>query len=149
MTETLEGSCTCGAVRYTVKPGFRFKLYACHCTECQTRSGSAFGLQLPVFPPDIEVTGEMTYGEYSSPSGAGIKTYGCPKCMTRLYTINDTNPLAVIRAGTLDNSSKLVPAAHFWVQSKQPWIVIPDGAISLETQPRSPEDWVQLLGPGT
>jgi hypothetical protein len=149
MTETLKGGCNCGLVRYTVKPGFRFKLYACHCTDCQTRSGSAFGLQLAVFPNDIDLTGEIVTGEYPQPSGANVKVLSCPKCLTRLYTINSSNPLAVLRAGTLDNSETLSPAAHFWLKSKQPWIVIPEGVIALETQPASPEDWVQLLGPQT
>ena len=75
MSETLEGGCTCGAVRYSVKPGFRFKLYACHCTDCQTRTGSAFGLQLAVFPADISVSGDTTCGEYSAPSGALVKVF--------------------------------------------------------------------------
>lgn len=149
MSDTLEGGCTCGAVRYTVKPGFRFKLYACHCTDCQTRSGSAFGMQLPVFPNDIDLTGETVVGEYPQPSGAHVKVYGCAKCQTRIFTTNDSNPLAVLRAGTLDNSSTLVPFAHFWVQSKQPWVVIPEGVTALPTQPSSPEDWVRLLGPQT
>ena len=145
--ETLQGGCTCGTVRYSVKPGFLFKLYACHCTDCQTRTGSAFGLQLAVFPADISVSGDTSCGEYSAPSGAQVKVFGCSKCLTRLYTTNDRNPLAAIRAGTLDNSNELVPFAHFWVGSKQPWVIIPEDAAALETQPRSPEDWVKLLGP--
>ena len=44
MSETLTGACISGAVRYSVAPGMRMKSYACHCNDCQTRSGSAFGI---------------------------------------------------------------------------------------------------------
>ena len=39
------------------------------------------------------------------------------------------------------------PQAHFWVSSKQPWIVIPDDVPTLETQPDTPEGWVKILAP--
>jgi hypothetical protein len=149
MSETLEGGCLCGAVRYSVKLGFRMKPYACHCTDCQTRSGSSFGLQIPVVASDISVTGETSAGEYLLPSGKKVWLHGCPKCLTRLYSTNDRDPLAALRAGTLDSSASVTPAAHFWVRSKQPWIVIPDDVPALDTQPQSPEEWLQLLGPGT
>ena len=28
--------------RYSLREGFRFRPYACHCTDCQTRTGAAF-----------------------------------------------------------------------------------------------------------
>ncbi len=42
-----EGGCACGAVRYRllVEP---LDLHVCHCTNCQTVSGSAFGMCMPV-----------------------------------------------------------------------------------------------------
>ena len=40
MKGELTGGCVCGAVRYTLKEGFRFLPYACHCSECQARTGS-------------------------------------------------------------------------------------------------------------
>jgi hypothetical protein len=33
-----------------------------------------------------------------------------------------------------------------WVKSKQPWISLPDGAKTMDEQPRSAEDWLQFLG---
>src|SRR3546814_14775313 len=42
MKGELTGGCFCGAVRYVLEEGFRFRPYACHCTDCQSRTGSAF-----------------------------------------------------------------------------------------------------------
>jgi len=32
-----------------------------------------------------------------------------------------------IKAGTLDETSALIPDAHFWTKHKQAWVQIPDG----------------------
>jgi hypothetical protein len=125
------------------------KPYACHCTECHTRSGSAFALQFPVVAADIVVCGETITGEYVQPSGKKAFIHACPKCLTRLYTTNDLDPLGIVRAGTLDDSASIIPAAHFWVTSKMPWVVIPQDVRALETQPQSTEEWLALLGPQT
>ena len=41
----LSGSCQCGAITYTVDAEPLFT-YACHCSSCQKRTGSAFSLGL-------------------------------------------------------------------------------------------------------
>jgi Glutathione-dependent formaldehyde-activating enzyme len=40
------GGCQCGSVRYVLAEPIR--LAACHCKECQRKSGSAFGMSMPV-----------------------------------------------------------------------------------------------------
>lgn len=145
--DSLGGGCLCGMVRYTVRPGFRMRPYACHCQDCQRRTGSAFGIQLGVAEADLFVEGEVIKGRHAQPSGAVAGIFACAACLTRLWTTNDRRPGIVnLRAGTLDNSPEIEPAAHFWVRSKQPWISIPEGVVALDTQPQSPDEWMQLLG---
>lgn len=43
----LTGGCPCEAVRFEVT-AMPLLLYACHCTECQRWSGSAFSMSMPV-----------------------------------------------------------------------------------------------------
>ncbi len=43
MAQTHEGGCLCGSIRYTVS-GDPFIAVACHCKQCQLRTGSAFGM---------------------------------------------------------------------------------------------------------
>lgn len=146
MSETLTGRCLCGSVRYTVKPGFRFLPYACHCHDCQRRTGSAFGIQLGVMESDFAVDGEIIEGTHVQPSGAVAGIFACKKCLSRIYTTNNIR-LGVInlRAGTLDNSPTMVPSAHFWISQKQPWIALPAGVPALATQPQTPEEWMRYL----
>lgn len=142
------GGCLCGKVRYAVKPTVRFRPYACHCTDCQRRSGSAFGIQQSVLANDLAVEGELLRGQHIQPSGAVAGIFACKHCLTRIYTDNDQRPGIVnLRAGTLDSSPVMIPAAHLWVQSKQPWVVIPDDAIVMETQPADTAGWMTIFQP--
>lgn len=143
----LTGGCVCGAVRYILREGMRLKPYACHCTDCQSRSGSAFTLNMLFAEQDITIEGELDFGEYVQPSGARTKIYGCPKCRTRIYAVNDNRVgMGGLRCGTLDNSAQIVPAAHIWIGSKQPWIGLPDEAKTMEKQPLETQDWIAFVG---
>lgn len=148
MSEILTGGCVCSAVRYKLKSGFRMKPYACHCTDCQKRTGSAFGIQMGILESDLSVTGELITVTFKQPSGVIATYHACKKCLSKIYVLNSQRPgFANIRAGSLDNSSEINPAAHFWTKSKQPWITIPDDVPALETQPKSDEEWLKYVGP--
>ena len=131
MTETIEGGCRCGRVRYRVNLERLPKVYACHCRDCQTWSGSAFSLNF--FAPEerVEVTsGEPALFELTSPDGSRTsRQRGCPVCFTRVFNTNTRRPgVAVVRAGSLDRSDELEVAAHIWVKRKVAGIEIPAGA---------------------
>ncbi len=48
------GSCECKSIQYKFT-GEPLTCYACHCTDCQTASGSAFGLSMIINDKDIEI----------------------------------------------------------------------------------------------
>ena len=129
-----EGGCQCGRVRYRImtKPLF---LVACHCTECQRQSGSAFGLSLIVPQDGVAIEGELKMFERSSDSGRPLKCYFCQECGTRIYHQPSYAPVVNVRAGTLDDTSGLEPKMHAWVSSKQPWVAIPEGVPAHAKQP--------------
>lgn len=146
--DELTGRCLCGALRYTLKSGFRLKPYACHCSDCQRRTGSAFSMHMLAMKSDIETSGETDDAHFVQPSGAETSITGCKICRARIYSHNDQRPgFITLRVGTLDNASEKEPAAHLWVNSKQRWVIIPDDVPLLEQQPWSSEEWVKLLGP--
>lgn len=147
MTERLEGGCLCGAVRYAIPASALSSLYACHCTDCQTQTGSAFGLQIPVAEELFEISGALREARRTMPSGATGIIHACAECLTRIYAENASRPgLVIVRAGTLDTSSMLRPRLHFWVRSRQPWVVLPDDAMVHDSQPRSASQWREILG---
>jgi hypothetical protein len=139
----MTGGCQCGAIRYAIA-SFPLLLYTCNCTDCQRQSGSAFALSMPVRFSDFRILqGEPKGWRRASPSGTPVISRFCADCGTRLYGERDGRPEVVnLRAGTLDDTSWLVPAAHFFMRSAQPWLQPAPGAACFETQPDS---WGSLL----
>ena len=137
----------CGLVRFAIAEGFRLNPYACHCTDCQTRTGSAFSEHMLFFGKDLTIRGELDVAEYMQPSGAKARIYGCVRCKARIYAENDSRPgMASLRCGTLDESSAVIPAAHIWVTSKQSWIELPYDAKTMAENPQTTEEWIALVG---
>jgi len=138
MSEILEGGCQCGAIRYRVT-GAPLTLYACHCTECQKQSASAFGLSLWVERSDLEiVTGEPHHWERLADSGNTTRCAFCPDCGSRLYHASSDDPeIYSLKGGSLDDISNLAPVGHIWVRSKQPWVDLAclPGDLIFETEP--------------
>jgi hypothetical protein len=46
-TYAITGGCRCGSIRYRVTKAPLFVM-ACHCTDCQEQTSSAFSLGMPV-----------------------------------------------------------------------------------------------------
>lgn len=147
MKGELTGGCLCGEVRYVLRDGFRLDPYACHCTDCQSRTGTAFSEHMLFVLKDLEITGQLDIGQYDQPSGARSSIFGCAACKSRIYATNDSREgMASLRCGTLDKSASFIPAAHVWVGSKQPWIALPPDAKTMEVQPQSASEWIEFLG---
>ena len=51
----LVGGCQCGSVRYSVSKA-PLVLYACHCTNCQKQTGSAFVLAMAIHEDSLSFT---------------------------------------------------------------------------------------------
>jgi hypothetical protein len=113
----MTGGCQCGAIRYEIT-SFPLLLYTCICTDCQRQTGSAFALNMPVRFKDFRVLqGEPNGWHHTSPNGTAVISRFCGTCGTRLYGERDGRPETVsLRAGTLDDTSWLAPAAHFFTQ---------------------------------
>lgn len=130
MTETFEGRCTCGEVRYrmTSEPMF---VHCCHCTECQRNSGSAFALNAMIEADRVELLqGELELINTPTPSGNGQKIFRCPTCKVAVWSnyavakIGDR--MRFVRVGTLNNAASVTPDIHIFTSSKQPWVGLPD-----------------------
>ena len=129
MSETREGGCLCGAVRYVV-PEKPIMTAVCHCRNCQKQSGTAMSV-VAVYPRDaVAVSGELTVFEDQGESGRTVFRQFCGKCGSPI--LSDTSRAAeagiiFLKAGTLDSPDDLQPRAHYWTQSKLPWMPIPVG----------------------
>jgi hypothetical protein len=130
------GGCACGAVRYELTRA-PYALFACHCADCQTMTGSAFSLAMPIAPDALRITkGALKSWVRVAASGREIPQHICGDCGTRIYTAPPGPvPSLTLRPGTLDDTSWLRPAAAFWKNSAQPHVIFDADMLVFDTQP--------------
>lgn len=98
----------------------------------------------------LAIEGALIGADVPKPNGSSAKQLACPRCLTRIYAVNSSNPtMGNLRAGTLDNSDQLVPAVHLWTSRKQPWLQLPENVPSFEKQPDDMMEWLRYLRPAT
>jgi hypothetical protein len=62
----------------------------------------------------------------------------CGDCGGRIYSERTSRPEEIgVRAGTLDDTSWLMPVAHVWTRSVQPWMRFSDEALVFAMAPDS------------
>jgi hypothetical protein len=151
MEDSYDGGCQCGKLRYRVV-GAPLTLYACHCTECQKQSSSAFGMSLWVRRDALRLlAGKPMFWERPADSGGRVVCAFCPDCGTRVYHAASPDSETVsLKAGSLDDTSWLDPVGHVWTRSAQPWVEIDRSAPGLvfEEQPANFEEFVRRWEPG-
>jgi len=129
------GGCQCGALRYEITEAPQM-VYACHCTDCQRLTSSAFSMAVVVAEGAFRLTrGEPRPLQRTADSGRVAIRWVCPQCGSWISGVPTPGSVIRVRAGTLDDTSWLRPTVHFWTRSKQPWIALPEGCRSFETQP--------------
>jgi hypothetical protein len=130
----LTGGCQCGRIRYSLraKP---LVFYLCHCTECQRHTSSAFGESLRFKREDMDVDAGLASFSRMSESGKQRQGWFCPDCGVRIWHGTTGSAEINIKAGTLDDTSWLVPAGHIWCGSKQPFMHISDDELIYDAQP--------------
>ncbi len=140
-----EGGCQCGAIRYRLLQA-PVALYACHCKDCQKQSSSAFGLSMWMERDAIEFTGaEPRIFHTLGGSGKEKLCAFCENCGTRIYHAGGAirsgkSDTLSIKAGTLDDTSRITPTCHLWTKSAQPWLKpLLENGLCFDTEPDTEE----------
>jgi len=117
------GRCHCSKIIYEAEINLD-NLVICHCTDCQSLSGSAFrtvamskkgAFRLLVGNPKIYIkTGD---------SGNKREQAFCSDCGSPIYStsVGDGPKLYGIRLGTVDQRNQITPKKQKWIESSQPW----------------------------
>ncbi|MEZ5871006.1 MAG: GFA family protein [Nitratireductor sp.] len=136
------GSCQCGQVRYTITE-MPLTLYACHCSECQKQSSSAFGLSLRTRASAVSISGELADWSRPTALGSAMLAQFCPRCGSRMfhqraqYAASPGGATINIKGGTLDCIGELEPVGHIWLKSRQKGTAIPHGLLEYDGQPEN------------
>lgn len=73
-TYAITGGCRCGGIRYRITNAPLFVM-ACHCTDCQEQTSSAFSLGMPVDKDGFSHTGEPVVITKTAESGNESRAY--------------------------------------------------------------------------
>lgn len=141
-TMTQPGRCSCGKITFHLTDAPLFT-QACHCTDCQRFTGTAFGIGMLVLEKDLVLTqGEPATYEHTTGSGNRYTAAFCAHCGTYLWGRYSLRPgVVAVRPGTLDNAQAGEPQVHVWTRSKLPWVRIPEGVPTFPMGYKTPEVW--------
>jgi hypothetical protein len=119
-------------------------VHCCHCTKCQTETGSAFVLNALIESAEVEtLEGSPEPVMTPTESGIGQQVWRCPECRVALWSNygGAKDVLRFVRVGTLDEPGSIEPDIHIYTRSKLPWVPLPEGALAVEAYYDSSEVW--------
>ena len=119
----IDGACHCGEITYEadIDPA---RILICHCTDCQTLSGSAYRTIAPAVEGSFRLlSGNLkTYVKTAEDGNKRAQSF-CPDCGTPIYSASAGEELSKvgIRLGTVRQREQLPPRKQIWCRSAQDW----------------------------
>lgn len=119
----VHGRCHCGSVSYEadVDPA---RVSACHCTDCQSLSGSPYRVSVPAPRETFRLLSGVpkTYVKTADSGNKRVHAF-CPDCGSPIYSssTDPEPPLYSLRVGGLDEREDLPPQRQIWRTSAMDW----------------------------
>ena len=121
----IDGRCHCGYITFEAEAD-PDKAVICHCTDCQSFSGSAFRTVARVTGDTFRIlSGEPTIYVKTAESGAKRAQAFCPRCGSPIYAtaVGDAPKTYSVRLETIRQRDRFVPNVQIWTRSQQPWVI--------------------------
>ena len=127
-TLPLTGRCGCGAVAFELSAPLQAAAY-CHCTRCQSRTGTAVQASARIEPGSFSLTaGEEHLRDWSPPGG--LSKVFCGECGSALFAWDpETKEVSIVRMAAIDGDPGVRPQARQYVAYAAPWEPIPDDGL--------------------
>lgn len=120
----VDGGCFCGHVTYEAEVDPE-SVTICHCTDCQTHSGTAYGVVAGIVEGKFRLLGGTlkTFDKVAD-SGTVRALAFCPECGTRIHarTVGEGSAFFGLRVGTIRQRGRLKPKRQVWRRSAQDWV---------------------------
>ncbi len=118
---SLTGTCLCGAVRYEASAEPVFSGH-CYCTDCQRETGGGHLTVAGVPDATVKITGPTSTFTKLASSGQPTDRTFCSKCGSTLFSRpRSITGITLLRAGTLDDPSKIAPSMSIYASRAHPW----------------------------
>lgn len=156
----LQGSCHCGAVKFSVESPHPVPYNLCYCSICRkTAGGGGYAINLGANADSLKVEGEEHLGIYQArinnaegePGVSPARRHFCTKCASALWVWDSRWPqLLHPFASAIDSELPVAPEhTHLMLRYKTKWVQ-PDIRPQDQTFEEYPEEslaaWHQRLG---
>jgi hypothetical protein len=133
----IDGACSCGNIKIEGEAD-PDKVSVCHCTDCQSASGTAFRVSIPVPGATLKITGQPTiFIKTTAESGNPRAQAFCPKCGSPIYSTTPgegQQAMYIVRVGILSQRDRLMPKRQIWWRSARDWVTGLDRIAKVEKQ---------------
>jgi hypothetical protein len=133
----IDGTCSCGAIRIEGEAD-PDSAGICHCTDCQSGTGTAFRVSIPVSGATFKMSGQPTiFIKTTADSGNPRAQAFCPTCGSPIYSTTPgegQQAMYIVRVGILKQRDQLVPKRQIWWRSARDWVTGLDGIRKVEKQ---------------
>jgi hypothetical protein len=129
----LEGSCHCGAVRFSVESATPQPYMRCYCSICRkTGGGGGYAINLGADAATLEVPGEENLGVSQAVLGEApspARRHFCKRCGSALWVFDPRWPELVHPFASAVDTPLPVPTerVHVLLDSKASWVEVTDG----------------------
>jgi hypothetical protein len=119
----VDGQCHCGQIRYEAEVDVD-KVSVCHCTDCQTLTGTAYRVSVPAPASTfVFLAGSPKIYIKTADSGTKRAQAFCSNCGTPIYSADAQNPQSyALRVGTMSQRAELPATRQIWCRSSLPWV---------------------------
>jgi hypothetical protein len=131
---TIIANCCCGSLRAKAR-GEPAIVAACHCLECQRRTGSAFGVGAYFPKARVRVEGPSKVYVRGGDSGHKVEFHFCPDCGSTVYWHVERVPDMIgIAFDAFADPSIPGPRLSVWETTRHPWVSFDAGLDRFERQ---------------
>ena len=121
----MEAQCACGQLVVILPEDVTPAVVACHCTACQRRSGSPFGVGAYYPRALLSFSGDSRAWTRQADSGGAFTTHFCPVCGSNVYWTTEKHPHAVgIAVGAIADPHFPAPVRSVWEETRHGWVEI-------------------------
>jgi len=120
----IDGQCHCGEISFEAEVDPE-QVLVCHCTDCQTLSGSAYRTVVPAIEATFRLlTGNPKTYVKTAEDGTPRAQVFCPECGTPIYAgpVDGGSSMIGIRVGITSQRDQLIPRKQYWCRSAQDWV---------------------------
>ncbi|TSE04518.1 GFA family protein [Mesorhizobium intechi] len=124
----VDARCSCGALTLTLSGPSKL-VVACHCLDCQRRTGAPFGVGAFYPAEAVTISGAPREFTRDAASGGKVRNFFCPACGSTVYWKADRLPSLIgVAVGALVEPEYPPPVRSIFEQSKLDWVQI-EGAV--------------------